>query len=77
MDDTIKAILAEILEVRAEEIGDDFGPDRCRNWDSLSNLRIVTALEKAFRLTLTWAEISSMTDVRRIRDVIGRRLEGR
>ena len=73
MEEKIKAILAEILEVEPGEIGDGFGPDSCPGWDSLGNLRIITALEREFALKLTWSDISSMTDFARIREVVGRR----
>ena len=66
--------MARVLEIAAGDIGDDFGPERCQNWDSLANLRLVTALEKEFAITFSWPEISSMTDFTRIRGVIGRRL---
>jgi acyl carrier protein len=73
MEEKIKAVLAEILEIEPKKIGDDCGPDSCQNWDSLQNLRIITALEKEFAVKFTWPEISSMTDFARIREVIARR----
>jgi acyl carrier protein len=73
MEEKIRSILAGILEIEPAGIGEGFGPDSCPNWDSLSNLRIISALELAFALKLTWPEISSMTDFARIRDVIRRR----
>lgn len=72
MEEKIRSILAGILEVEPGQIGDGFGPDSCQNWDSLGNLRIITALEREFALKLTWEEISAMTDFAKIRDVIGR-----
>ncbi len=73
MEEKIKAVLAGILEIAPAEIGEDFGPDSCQNWDSLNNLRILTALEKEFAAKFTWPEISSMTDFARIRAVIAGR----
>ena len=73
MEEKIRSILADILEIEPAGIGERFGPDSCPNWDSLSNLRIISALEQAFALKLTWPEISSMTDFAGIRDVIRRR----
>ena len=73
MEERIKAVLAGILEIAPAEIGDDFGPAGCQNWDSLNNLRIVTALEKEFALKFSWPEISSMTDFAGIRRVIAGR----
>jgi acyl carrier protein len=75
MEEKIRSILVGILEVDPGQVGDNFGPDSCPNWDSLSNLRIISSLEQAFALKLTWPEISSMTDFARIRDVIRRRRE--
>ena len=77
MEDKLKTILAKIMEVDPGEIGDDFGPDRCLNWDSLNNLRLITALEKEFAVKLSWPEISSMTDFARIREVIAGRMDGK
>jgi len=74
MEEKIRAVLAGILEIAPAEIGDDFGPGSCQNWDSLSNLRILTALEKEFAVKFSWPEVGSMTDFSHIRDVIGRRL---
>jgi len=75
MDEKIRKILGGILEVAPEQIGEGFGPDSCRNWDSLSNLRIITSLEREFALEFTWPEISRMTDFAGIREVISRRAE--
>ena len=77
MEEKIKAVLAVILEIEPEMIGNDCGPDSCQNWDSLQNLRIITALEKEFTLKFTWPEISSMTDFANIKEVIARRLVGK
>jgi acyl carrier protein len=75
MEEKIRKILAGILEIETGEIGDDFGPDSCQNWDSLANLRVITALEHAFHIKFVWTEISAMTSFTAISDVIGRRLE--
>jgi acyl carrier protein len=74
MEGKIREILAGILEIEANEIGEDFGPDSCQNWDSLSNLRIISALEQAFQIKFSWTEISSMINFAVISSVIGRRL---
>lgn len=76
MEEKIRSILSAILEVEPAGIDDGFGPHSCQNWDSLSNLRIIAALEKEFSLRFTWPEINSMTDFSRIRQVIGRRAAG-
>ena len=77
MEERIRTILAGILEVEPGQITDGFGPDSCQNWDSLGNLRIITALEREFALKFTWEEISAMTDFTRIGEIIARRGAGR
>ena len=76
MEEKIKAILAAILQIEANEIKNDFGPDSCQNWDSLGNLRLITALEQAFQIKFTWSEISAMTHFASIRDIIARKHGG-
>lgn len=76
MEEKIRALLSGILGIAAGEIGDDFGPEKCQNWDSLSNLHIITALEKEFAVKFSWPEISSMTDFAKIKQVVGRRQSG-
>ncbi len=73
MEEKIRTILAGILEVDPARIDGGFGPDSCRDWDSLNNLRIITALEKEFAASFSWPEISAMTDFAHICEVIRRR----
>lgn len=70
IEEQIKEIMAEILEVEESEIGDEFNPDSVDTWDSLNNLKMVTALEEAFKITLTMDEINSMVDFQEIKNVI-------
>lgn len=76
MDERIKTIMADILELQPDEIQDEFGPDDAATWDSLNNLRMVTALEEEFDIALTMDEIMGMTNFAAIRDAIGARLNG-
>lgn len=76
MEEKIRSILSAILEVEPASIDGGFGPHSCQSWDSLSNLRIIAALEKEFSLRFTWPEINSMTDFSRIRQVVGSRAAG-
>ena len=72
MEDTIKSIMAEILEIDAAEIAPNFGPDETSNWDSLNNLKLVTALEAEFDIELTMEDIQKMTDFSHIVSEINR-----
>ena len=48
IDDRLKAILAGVLDVDADGIGDEFSSVDTASWDSIGMLRLVTAIEEAF-----------------------------
>ncbi len=69
-EEQIKEIMSEILEVEEDNITDEFSPEHTEVWDSLNNLKMVTALEENFQISLTMEEINSMVDFARIKNVI-------
>lgn len=73
VEEKIKETIAEILEVEEDSITDDFSPDSTDNWDSLNNLKMITALEENFNISLTMEEISSMVNFGKIKDVVSRK----
>jgi acyl carrier protein len=68
----IKEIMVEILEIDTE-ISDDFGPNDSPNWDSLNNLRLITAFEETFGIQLSMEDIESMKNFGTIKEVLQRR----
>ena len=69
----IKQILVDILDVKEEEITEAFGPNDAALWDSMNNLRLITALEEEFKLRLTMGEIREMDTFAKIKEVVARR----
>lgn len=70
VEEKIREIIAEILEVEEDSITDDFSPESTDTWDSLNNLKMITALEENFSISLTMEEISSMVNFGKIKDVV-------
>ena len=71
IEEQIKEILADILEIDDEDsISDEFGPEDVDTWDSLNNLKLITALEEEFKISLTMAQINSMVNFAEIKQVI-------
>jgi acyl carrier protein len=70
----IKQIFADILDVKEEKITATFGPNDAAMWDSMNNLRLITALEEEFNIRLTMGEIREMDSFGKITEVIGRHL---
>lgn len=56
----IKEIFSELFEVKIEMIHEDLAPDDVPNWDSLNNLRLITAFEEEFNIQFSMAEIKQM-----------------
>ena len=70
----IKQIFADILDVKEDKITETFGPNDAAMWDSMNNLRLITALEEEFNIRLTMGEIREMDSFGKITEVIGRHL---
>lgn len=64
--------MAEILDLDVDKIGPNFGPEDTGNWDSLNNLKLVTALEAEFDIQITMADIQEMTDFSAIVSTVNR-----
>jgi len=75
IDERIRGLLAEILEVDVSRIGDGFGPQDAELWDSLNALKIVSVIEETFEIRFSMAEIGEMIDFARIREAVHRHLE--
>ena len=74
MDNQLKSIMSTVFDLPAEEINDQTNPGDVGLWDSLNHLRMVTEIEKVFRIRLTQKEIREMLTYAKIREVVGRHL---
>ena len=63
--------ISDILDIDEGDISDGFGPDDAPLWDSMNNLRLITALEENFRIKLTMEEIETMINFGEIKKVAG------
>ena len=70
MDDKVKGLLAEILQVPAAEITDALAMKDVESWDSLKHIELISSLEEAFNLQLTFDEIVGMQSVGEIKRVL-------
>jgi acyl carrier protein len=70
MEDRIKTIMADILDVPMDMIQDGFGPDDTLSWDSMNNLRLVTAIEEEFNIKLSMDDINRMVDFGKVKTVL-------
>ncbi len=66
MESNVKKILADIFGKPLESIDDDASTDTIEEWDSLSNVHLVLALESEFGIRLTMEEISRLVSYKNI-----------
>ena len=60
MQDKVKSIAAQILQLEPDAIDLGFTPDDVPGWDSLNHLRLITAVENEFSIRLTMNQIRSI-----------------
>lgn len=73
MNDKVCGIVATIMGVPAGGVTEDSSPASLQHWDSLRHMKLILAVEEAFGLQLTDDEIVSITDVRSIVTLLGRK----
>ncbi len=70
--DRICEIVAEVLDLPVQRIDDGLTPDGAPAWDSLTHLRLVTAIEEHFGGQFSMADIQAITSVGGLRKTVAR-----
>ena len=70
MVDSLIHLFAEVLEVEPAQLNDDSGPDTVKEWDSLSAMKLVAAIEERFNIQLSTREIIKMSTIGRARKTL-------
>jgi acyl carrier protein len=70
MEQTVQTILADVLEMSANEITDSITMDNTPTWDSLKHMELVVALEQRFNIELGPDEFLEMTSLKNIRRIL-------
>ena len=70
MNERLRALIAEILDMRPADIAADMARESTTQWDSLSHLRLMTALEDEFGVSLTMDEIAAVRTPRQLQTII-------
>lgn len=70
MKEQVKDILCDILDIDDFEWADQLTPADFDEWDSMKNLRIITALEQEFSIQFSMAQIGDMQTLGKILETI-------
>ena len=76
MDDLLTRTVADVLQLRAEQVSDNLEMSECPAWDSLRHFHLVVTIEQVFGVRFLSTAIPELTSVGRIRHEV-QRLKGR
>jgi acyl carrier protein len=66
----LNKILSENFKITLEESEKNLGMKDINNWDSLSHMNLIVAIEEEFKIQLTGDEIAEMTTFDSIREIV-------
>jgi acyl carrier protein len=67
---SLQALVAQVLEITADEVTDDLGPATSGRWGSLKHIQIVAAVEQAYNIRLSPREIRSFSTFAELSDIV-------
>lgn len=74
MPDRLNQIIADIFEIDPKEVTDNLTRDDIELWDSLSHLRLITAVEEGLGVRFTMSEIESIDSIGVLRRLVAERV---
>lgn len=74
VEQTIKEVMAVVLNIDAQKINDDTSMDNTPGWDSANQINLVLALEEEFSLSFEVTELEMMVSYFDIVGVVGAKL---
>lgn len=70
MDERLRQLVSELLELPLEAIGPDLRRADTASWDSLNHLRLISAVESEFGAAFTMEEIAALQTPRELQSII-------
>lgn len=70
IEDRLRRVLADVLDVAPSSIGDDASPATIDRWDSLRHMSLLVAIEEEFGVTLDDAALDELTSFAGARDAV-------
>lgn len=70
MDAQLDAIVARVMEISVDMVQSDTGPRTLGKWTSLRHVRLIAAVEDAYRIRFLPKEIRSIRSVATLRDLV-------
>ena len=74
IEQTIREVMAVVLNIDAQKINDDTSMDNTPGWDSANHINLVLALEDEFSMSFEVSELEMMVSYFDITSVVGAKL---
>lgn len=74
-DSQVKQVMADVLGLSPEAVGESTRSDQIASWDSLNHIRLVLALEQEFQVAFEIGEIESMVSYADIMRVLQHKMQ--
>lgn len=65
--ETLNQLVADVLGITVDEISDSSSPDTLSQWDSITHLNLVMAIEEAYDVQLTPEDALELNSVKLLR----------
>ena len=72
MEDKVKRIMSDVLNVDIELINGNFSSENVENWDSLKHMNLIVALEEEFSMEFNDEEMIAAASYNEILDILSR-----
>jgi acyl carrier protein len=73
VSDKLVNLFAQFFDVAPSTLNDESSPDNTPQWDSLTSMILVAAVEEAFNVQLSTKEIVAMQTIGLVRTVLRRK----
>ena len=74
MENRIKQVMSDVLNVDIADINEDTSPETLEEWDSLKQMNLIVSLEEEFNLEFTDEEIEDLLNFKLIKLTIAERI---
>jgi acyl carrier protein len=71
----IASTISAVLDIKTEKITENTSSQNIHNWDSLNQIKLIVSLEEEFDMEFDSEEVSLMTNVGVIRNIINKKLQ--
>lgn len=70
MEEKLKEIMSQILNLDKMQIDDEFSKDSCEAWDSINQMALITALEEEFNIRFSDEEVLQLLSYKLIKLIL-------